>query len=72
MQSIPPEFGLFDVKKLKHLNLDDCKYLHSPPKEIVAQGPPVILPYLRVLWESRDTQKIDLSAWGLITFGVFI
>jgi Leucine-rich repeat (LRR) protein len=69
MRSIPPEFGLFLVSNLKRLDLEGCKYLHSPPKEIVARGPPVIIPYLKILWESRESHFLDLSGWKLNTFG---
>jgi hypothetical protein len=27
LAAVPPEFGLFQVKKLKVLQLDGCKYL---------------------------------------------
>lgn len=67
MRKLPPELGLFRPETFKTLALDGCVHLLSPPPELVVQGVSVILPYLRRLWDARQSLQLHLVDWGLST-----
>eukprot|EP00961_Rhodomonas_salina_P218690 2955573-Rhodomonas_salina.3 len=45
-----------------------CANLESPPPEIVERGIPSILPYMKLLWTSRETSVLGLGGLALKAF----
>jgi Leucine-rich repeat (LRR) protein len=60
IKALPHELGA--LPNLEMLNYENNK-LERPPADILIQGSPVTIEYLRRLYAARETFKLDLSRY---------
>ena len=69
LRVLPP--GLGAITSLTKLSFKGNP-VESPPEEVIDRGTEAILIYLRRLWDSRLTEKLDLSSQGIETLHVSV